>query len=323
MKPKKQLVSIIVTTYNRAGLVIETLQSIQNQTYFNFECIVIDDGSIDDTELVISSFIKKDNRFRFYKRPITVPKGHCYCRNFGFELSKGEFINWFDDDDIMHPECIEKKVIKLNEKKCDFVSCEIAYFVNEIKNNTPISNDYSKDMILQNYYIGKISFYSVCALWKKSFLNNNKLKYIEKNKPLEDWFFNINALLTSKNRNYDFIKEVLVYYRRHTKTISANLSNFNTNLIYQEFLMRREVYVLYSNNNLLNYEIYKFYLNRLRYLLRALLVKKDDRSIDIFKEYLKTFHENKIFLNKRILTILGYFSYKFFGKGYFLLTDND
>ena len=98
----KGLVSIIIPTFNRADIIHETLDSIKLQTYEKWECIIVDDGSNDNSIMVINEFVKTDNRFKFYDRPINKLKGANSCRNYGFEKSKGEFINWFDSDDIMH-----------------------------------------------------------------------------------------------------------------------------------------------------------------------------------------------------------------------------
>lgn len=63
------LVSIIVPTYNRSHLIIETLLSVRNQIFDAWECIIVDDGSTDDTITVVTDFIKGDNRFRLLVRP--------------------------------------------------------------------------------------------------------------------------------------------------------------------------------------------------------------------------------------------------------------
>ena len=103
------LVSIIIPTYNRAHFLGDTLNSVISQTYTNWQCLVIDDGSSDDTENIVTGFCKKDQRIQFYKRPESILKGANSCRNYGFELSSGEYVNWFDSDDIMLPDFLEKK----------------------------------------------------------------------------------------------------------------------------------------------------------------------------------------------------------------------
>ncbi|RTZ06498.1 glycosyltransferase family 2 protein [Flavobacterium bomense] len=106
-------VSVIIPTYNRSKLLLETLYSVKNQTLKNWECIIVDDGSNDNTEDIINNFIRDDIRFKFFKRPVYYPKGACSCRNYGFEISKGKFIQWLDDDDLLSTNKLELQVKKL------------------------------------------------------------------------------------------------------------------------------------------------------------------------------------------------------------------
>jgi glycosyltransferase involved in cell wall biosynthesis len=98
---EKGLVSIIIPVFNRESLLPETLDSIVSQTYEKWECIIVDDGSKDSSLNVALGYEKKDNRFKVYNRPWYKKKGANSCRNYGFKLSKGEFIQWFDSDDCM------------------------------------------------------------------------------------------------------------------------------------------------------------------------------------------------------------------------------
>src|SRR5690606_26958451 len=98
---KQPLVSIIIPTFNRAHLIGETLDSVLAQTYLNWECIVVDDGSTDDTDALMSEYIAKDSRFQYYHRPDAHKPGGNGARNYGFDQSKGGYIQWFDDDDLM------------------------------------------------------------------------------------------------------------------------------------------------------------------------------------------------------------------------------
>jgi len=100
------LVSVIVTTYNRADLLCETLDSILSQTYENFELIVVDDGSTDNTEEVVKrhsagriNYIKTENW-----------GGPARPRNIGIEKATGEYIAFCDDDDIWLPKKLEKQI---------------------------------------------------------------------------------------------------------------------------------------------------------------------------------------------------------------------
>jgi len=108
------LVSIIVPNFNRANLIIETLDSVASQTYSNWECVIVDDGSTDDSEKVIKAYCEKDARFKYYRRHRT-PNGAPTCRNIGLEKSCGEFIVFLDSDDLLAPSCLKKRVREIQE----------------------------------------------------------------------------------------------------------------------------------------------------------------------------------------------------------------
>jgi len=123
------LVSIIIPNYNRADIVVETLRSVAAQTYVNWECIIVDDGSTDDSENVIGNYVRSDVRFQFYKRPGEITAGANSCRNLGFERSKGEFVNWLDSDDIIAPNKIESQINLLSSQKADVATCKWGRFM--------------------------------------------------------------------------------------------------------------------------------------------------------------------------------------------------
>ncbi len=125
----KPLVSIIIPTYNRAHLIEETLVSIISQTYQDWECIIVDDGSTDNTQDVVNEYVKRDYRFQFHHRPKDRLKGANACRNYGFELSKGEFVNWIDSDDIFSENKIENQINTL-KSDIDIVTCKWGRFLN-------------------------------------------------------------------------------------------------------------------------------------------------------------------------------------------------
>ncbi len=106
-------VSVIVPTFNRAELLLETLESVRNQSFQDWECIIVDDGSIDNTKEIVSNIIAKDSRFQFYNKPEKYSKGASFSRNYGFELSKGKYIQWLDDDDLISENKLELQVLKL------------------------------------------------------------------------------------------------------------------------------------------------------------------------------------------------------------------
>ena len=92
------MISIIIPIFNRQHLIEETLNSIKAQTYTNWECIIVDDGSTDDTYNVTSNLIKGDNRFQLYNRPLDFAKGPSSCRNYAITKMTGNYIQFFDSD---------------------------------------------------------------------------------------------------------------------------------------------------------------------------------------------------------------------------------
>lgn len=102
------LVSIIMPTYNCADFIGESIESVLNQTYENWELIIADDCSTDNTENVVNKFIKVDNRIKYYK--LKENSGAAIARNLAVDKSKGEFIAFLDSDDLWTNDKLEKQI---------------------------------------------------------------------------------------------------------------------------------------------------------------------------------------------------------------------
>lgn len=104
--------SVVIPTYNRASFIKKTIKSILEQSYINFEVLVIDDGSTDNTEEVVKNI--KDDRVFYYKKE---NKERGAARNYGAKMAKGEYINFFDSDDIAYPNHLETAYKTIKENK--------------------------------------------------------------------------------------------------------------------------------------------------------------------------------------------------------------
>lgn len=103
--------SIIIPTYNRGGTISRAIDSVLNQTHTNFEIVVVDDGSEDDTQKEIGDY--NDKRIRFIEHKEN--RGQNTARNTGLKAAKGEYISYLDSDDVLLPHHLERVASKLND----------------------------------------------------------------------------------------------------------------------------------------------------------------------------------------------------------------
>lgn len=108
---RRLLFSVTMATYNRAHLLPRAVNSVLNQSYQNFELVIVDDGSTDDTEMVCQSF--DDSRIIYHKQEQN--SGVLAARNKGFDLARGDYTAILDDDDELLPEALETAVDKFRE----------------------------------------------------------------------------------------------------------------------------------------------------------------------------------------------------------------
>ena len=113
------LVSIITPAYNSAKFIAETIQSVQNQTYENWEMIIVDDGSSDETLAIVQAFIDEDKRIQCYK--LEQNSGPAVARNFAIEKAKGAFMTFIDADDIWFPNFIKNSIKTIEKTGVSFV----------------------------------------------------------------------------------------------------------------------------------------------------------------------------------------------------------
>ena len=205
-----------MATYNRSHFILETLTSIQNQTYSEWECIIIDDGGTDNTIEVISPVLNADTRFKFLKRPDNYKKGLPGCRNFGIDLAKGDYIIFFDDDDIVHPQNLELCVAELNKKEISFCRYIREVFLNDFDYNFDYSKIYTSFKIdindIARVVTNDLAFNSCAVMWKKECFENNR--FTEHLMYAEEWELYSRILFSGISGTS--IEKTLFYGRKHT-----------------------------------------------------------------------------------------------------------
>jgi len=307
------LVSIIIPTYNRAHLINETLDSILAQTYTNWECIVIDDGSTDNTGFVVGNYVSKDNRFQYYRRPSSKLKGPSACRNYGLELSKGELINWFDDDDVMMPDALQKR-ISFFKPNIDAVICKLQHYdfeKNEIFNETNIS---SNDTI-NDYLIGVVTYFVSGPIWKREFLLAQKTLFDENITNLDDWDFNLRMLYAKPN--LILVEEALIKYRVHNESLSQQIIQLNFGEIKSEFKARmKHLWLLRFKKDINSKQFRKFMIGRNKSFLREALIVNNSAKYYLFRTLFVSQLLAFDFLGL-VKSSCGFLSYNIINKGYF------
>ena len=108
--------SIIIPLFNRENFISDAIQSVIHQSNPNWELIVIDDGSTDQSCNIVEEFIKNDSRIKLVKRNRD-PKGANTCRNIGIQESTGDYLLFLDSDDILAPWAIENRWVEIEKKK--------------------------------------------------------------------------------------------------------------------------------------------------------------------------------------------------------------
>ncbi|WP_417237415.1 glycosyltransferase family 2 protein [Bizionia paragorgiae] len=233
------MISIIIPTYNRASILREALDSVLAQIYQDWECIVVDDNSTDNTKEIVQEYSKKDSRFRYFERPLQMPKGANACRNYGFEQSRGEYIQWFDSDDLMHPEKLKFKIkFALFYNSDIIVDTHTSQEVIALSKNPKLDIFESADFYV-DFIMGKKPVITNDVMVRRSVIG--KLRYDENlHKAQEYEFF---TRLFDQKLKYCFVHLPLTTYREGHDSISKNTSKGNSaqveSLIYLSELIKK------------------------------------------------------------------------------------
>ncbi|WP_329805039.1 glycosyltransferase family 2 protein [Flavobacterium facile] len=200
------LISIIVPCYNHAKYLELSLQSVLSQTYTNWECIIVNDGSQDNTENISEKWCGFDSRFSYIYQE---NKGPSCARNKAIKESKGEFILPLDADDCISTDFLEKLVPELlNDASLGIVSCYTKFFTETIEKTffdlKPMGTDW-KYLLYTNQLIATSLFRKKC--WEEV----GGYDEIMRN-GFEDWEFWI--AITKTGWNYKIIPDFLFFYRK-------------------------------------------------------------------------------------------------------------
>lgn len=214
------LISIIIPVFNRCKLIGETLDSILQQTYTNWECIIVDDGSTDCTERIIQIYEKKDFRIKCFKRPNYHLSGGNGARNYGLTLASGDYIQWFDSDDLMLPCLLEKQLQNLQNSNMAFSICLFDVYNFDFSKITKKSSpQYIAISIYHDYVINKIKANLPSILFYRQ--NIVKFKLNEHLHKAQEFEF-LQRFFKANPKKGIVLNQNLVKVRRHQDSITEN-----------------------------------------------------------------------------------------------------
>jgi glycosyltransferase involved in cell wall biosynthesis len=210
---KKPLVSVVLPSYNRDYIVGKAIESVLEQAYKNWELIVVDDGSTDDTKKVVENY--RDLRINYYYKKNAGP---CAARNYGIEHAGGEWITYIDSDDILLPDCLRVMVERLGQNpeavfaiprgKRSIDLYENGKLTKTIDDSDDMPQEFTvKDMFMRNARFACLGFFHLRRLYEEG------IKWDENVDAMEDWEFML-SIGEKYPENFLYVPEILYDYHQ-------------------------------------------------------------------------------------------------------------
>lgn len=255
-------ISIITASYNYADFIKEAIQSVLNQTYQNWELIVVDDGSSDNSIEVIKEFCQKDERIKFFTHPQNVNKGLKKTILLGLENSSGEYVAFLESDDLWTKNHLEEKV-KIAKK---YPNAKVIFNDVELFGDEKVIEDYQKYFKLNRKILNKKKYpanlfngfsfqnlvptFSCVMVEKEALLKGNFETSVQAF--LDHWLW---AHLAYRNDFY-YIDKKLTNWRMHSKSYieqkqQNNETNFMASILksFQENGMKKRMFFWNRHKN--------------------------------------------------------------------------
>ena len=260
--------SIIIPIYNSSDTIIKTVNSVLKQTYKNYEIIIVDDGSTDNSLIILKKI--KDKKIKIFK--IKRSGGPAKPRNYGINKSKSNWICFLDADDLWENNKLSTISKQIKKKNID-VLCHNEYLSSPNKISISRYGPYIKNFY-KNLLINGNCLSTSAVTLRKNFLKKNNLKFNESKKFVSVEDYDLWMLIANKNANFLFIDDILGTYIIHDKGISQNNIKHLNNL---KNLLRHHVY--HIQNFEYNKKLLWLYLKKKIDLLNLFDNLKKNKSI--------------------------------------------
>lgn len=253
----KDLISVIVPCFNQAQYLPEALQSVLEQTYQNWECIIVNDGSPDNTHEVAQEWLAKDTRFIYIQKE---NGGLSSARNAGLDIAIGEYIQFLDSDDVLLSNKFKRSIDTLIKEYCQIVVSNFRMFLNDsFETNNPFCilklEFLNYESILYEWDIS-FSIPIHCGFFRRSLFQVFRFPIDLRAK--EDWIMWISIF--KENPSFVFIDETLVLYRLHSNSMTKDFDMMKNNLLFS---------FIYLKNHLSTSEFEKLFFIRIGNLVES------------------------------------------------------
>lgn len=299
-------VSIITPVFNTEKYIAEAIESVQKQNFKDYEHIIIDDGSTDDTVSIIKRYLNKDTKIKLI---IQKNSGAASARNRGLKAAKGDYITFIDGDDFVAEDMLNTLFERASKYSCDLISYNKYIFNNNERKSAKETWLYKTESLPEVFCprrdLGSLTFLfaplSICVFLERKFVEVNKLTFDSKYRRNEDVLFMGKAMALSNIAS--IIRKELYYYRVGNKeNLSSTLDKFMDDgwmvlkdlhefLVDQNLLQKhveQSFYALCSAilwhyiSNMKTYKAQKYAFNKTKELARKLSLQKMKDPGDIY-----------------------------------------
>jgi glycosyltransferase involved in cell wall biosynthesis len=291
----KPLISIITPVYNVEKFITETIESVLAQTYSNWELVLVDDGSTDDSTRICKEYSLREDRIKYFHKQ---NGGQASARNLGIKNAKGEYITFLDSDDLYAEDKLEQHFIDLAEKPADFYY-GAGYMIYENRTSNKVVEydwfygEYSgKDFFKILYHSCSVNINSVLVK-KKLFDEIGLFDESPILRGTEDWDLWLRIAIHVKNIYGS--PERKVYYRIHDSGIHFQRANM--------LIGKWRIYEKYDTNKIIQpLERKREYRFIFRELMNCLLTENRANEIEnVLKVYFKKDPISFVALNQKVL----------------------
>lgn len=219
-------ISVIVPMYNVEKRIKTCLSSLRAQTMVNYEVILVDDGSTDNTEQICRDFCESNEHFSYYRKE---NGGSASARNFGLDVSKGEYIAFVDADDFVSSRYLELMYEIINQTKCDIAQCSFVNVRDNQINEKPFNENTNVEIISRinaiGMYFNHKRYLSLVVLWNKLYKRSlfENVKFVE-GKSTDDEYV-ILELLNNTNQIAIFDAVLYAYVQTSNSQMRSSVSD--------------------------------------------------------------------------------------------------